>query len=90
MAKEIVFLPLRFDTMTRSGLQHVDTLNAESLPYTAANAIHIFIDPQHAIHRLMQFQTQALKDTKQVLPNICQRREQAEEGPREAKEAQAQ
>ena len=43
MAKEIVFLPLRFDTMTRSRLQHVDTLNAESLPYAAANAIlHIY------------------------------------------------
>jgi hypothetical protein len=49
-----------------------------------------FIDPQREPHRLVQFPTEALKDSKQVLPNICQRREQAEEGPREEKEAQAQ
>ena len=90
MAKEIVFLPIRFDTMTRSRLRHVDTLNAESLPYAAANVILHICRSSAIIHRVMQFQTQALKDTKQVLPNICQRREQAEEGPREAKEAQAQ
>ncbi len=90
MAKEIVFLPLRFDTMTRLWLQNADSWTQNPYRIWQRNLFYIFIDPQHGTHLVIQFQTQALKDSKQVLPNICQRREQAEEGPREAKEALAQ
>ena len=39
---------------------------------------------------IIQFQTQDLKDSKEILRNICRRREQAGEGRREARVAQAQ
>jgi hypothetical protein len=49
-----------------------------------------FINAESAKPMHSEFQTQDLKDTKQFLRNICQRREQAGEGQREARAAQAQ
>ncbi len=90
MAIEIVVPPIRFDTMTRLKLSNSNIWTLNPYRKRLQTPFMQCIDPQREPYRLVQFQTQALKDSKQVLPNICQRREQAGEGPREEKEAQAQ
>jgi hypothetical protein len=49
-----------------------------------------FINTESAKPMHSEFQTQDLKDSNQLLRNICQRREQAGEDQREARVAQAQ